>query len=88
MKRGRKNIRNQVQISVLEILGENRSGLNIESLRSRISIKFNHEVSWNTVQKYIQELVEINKIQPTILPHSKDQTKEGLTLYTLKKQVI
>jgi hypothetical protein len=45
----------------------------------------NKQVSWNTVQKYLHELIEANQVQAITLPHSKEDGKEGLTVYTLKK---
>lgn len=50
-----------------------------------ISDKLGKTVSWNTVQKYLQELVETNKVQAMALPHSKEAGKTGLTVYTLKR---
>jgi len=42
-------------------------------------------VSWNTVQKYLQELVELGKVEAIPTPHSKKEGKEGLTVYMLKR---
>jgi hypothetical protein len=50
-----------------------------------ISGKLNKTVSWNTIQKYLDELVKIDKVQPIPLPHSKIEGKNGLIVYQLKK---
>jgi hypothetical protein len=50
-----------------------------------VSEKTKEKVSWNTVQKYLQELVETNKVQAVALSHSKEAGKTGLTVYTLKR---
>jgi hypothetical protein len=50
-----------------------------------ISKEVNKQVSWNTVQKYLDELIQTEKIQAIDLPHSKIEDKTGLTVYVLKK---
>jgi len=45
----------------------------------------NRRLSWNTVQKYLQELVDLGKVEVISTPHSKKDGKEGLTVYMLKK---
>jgi hypothetical protein len=59
--------------------------LTISVLAKQASQILNRRISWNTAQKYIQELVEMNKIQPMALPHSKIDGKTGLTVYTIKR---
>ncbi|MEM5790570.1 MAG: hypothetical protein QXP77_00755 [Candidatus Aenigmatarchaeota archaeon] len=41
-------------------------------------------LSWNTVQKYLQELVELGRVEAIPTPHSKREG-EGLTVYILKR---
>jgi len=85
MKRGRPNTRNIVQTNLLEILSLSQVPLTISSLAKMISPKIGRTVSWNTVQKYLDELVQMDKIQPMSLPHSKIEGKTGLVVYQLKK---
>jgi hypothetical protein len=59
--------------------------MTISALAKIISGKLNTRISWNTIQKYLDELVQMNKIQPMPLPHSKIDGKTGLTVYQLKK---
>jgi hypothetical protein len=50
-----------------------------------ISKEVNKQVSWNTVQKYLDEMVQTEKVQAIELPHSKIEDRTGLTVYVLKK---
>jgi predicted transcriptional regulator len=47
--------------------------------------KFNKNLSWNTVQKYLNELVKSNQLSTIHLPHSKEKKKTGITVYILKR---
>ena len=85
MKRGRPNVRNLIQGSILETLSSTQFPMTISSLAKIISTKHNRSISWNTIEKYLNELTEMNKIQPMPLPHSKIEGKTGLTVYQLKK---
>jgi predicted transcriptional regulator len=85
MKRGRPTIRIEVQKGIIEVLSSTSVPMNTSSITKNISKKLNKNLSWNTVQKYLDELVKLGKIQTIKLPHSKQEGKEGLTLYTLKK---
>jgi len=85
MKRGRPSIRNLVQTSIIETLSSSQFPMTISALAKIISGKLERRISWNTVQKYLNELIEINKVQPMPLPHSKIEGKTGLTVYQLKK---
>lgn len=85
MKRGRPNIRRQIQQQILETLSIFETPITVSALSKEISKTNEREISWNTINKYVQELVEAGKIQPIQLPHSKDSGKNGLVVYTLKK---
>lgn len=85
MKRGRPGIRSLIQSNILEILSLSQTPLTISALAKIISPKVGRTVSWNTIQKYLNELIETNKVQPLPLPHSKKEGKVGLTVYILKK---
>lgn len=85
MKRGRPSVRITVQTNILEVLSSSQFPMTISSLAKIISPKIGRTVSWNTVQKYLDELVQLNKIQPMPLPHSKIEGKTGLVVYQLKK---
>ena len=85
MKRGRPNSRFEIQKSIIEALEIFPTPLTISALAKLISGKSNRAISWNTVQKYLNELIQLDKIQPISLPHSKIEGKDGLTVYTLKK---
>jgi len=84
MKRGRPNMREKISSLVLEILSDDfpRS---INSISNEVSKRLDKKVSWNTVQKYLQELIETGRVAALATPHSKIEGKEGLTVYTLKK---
>jgi hypothetical protein len=85
MKRGRPSARNPVQSNILEALSSSQIPLTISALAKIISPKVGRAVSWNTIQKYLYELVQLGKVQPLPLPHSKVEGKTGLTVYQLKK---
>jgi len=85
MKRGRPNSRFEIQKSIIETLESFPTPLTVSALAKLISVKSNKTISWNTIQKYLDELVELDKIQPVVLPHSKIDGKNGLTVYQLKK---
>ena len=85
MRRGRPNIRQDVQKEIISLLSQFNTPVTISVVSREISKIINREISWNTVQKYIQELVESGKIQAIQLQHSKQENKTGLVVYTLKK---
>ncbi|MBU5536947.1 MAG: hypothetical protein QW818_02855 [Candidatus Aenigmatarchaeota archaeon] len=85
MKRGRPNLRRIVQKEIIVILEKLSTPTTIAVISKEISKTLNRRISWNTVQKYIQELVESGKVQAIQLPHSKIENKSGLVVYTLKK---
>lgn len=85
MKRGRPNIRRVVQEQIITTLNQIRTPITISTLLKKMSQSVNREISWNTIQKYVQELVESGKIQAIQLPHSKIENRTGLVVYTLKR---
>lgn len=85
MKRGRPNIRYNVQSEIISLLTKFHTPITVSVLLKEINKSLNREMSWNTVQKYVRELVESGKIQAIQLPHSKIDNKSGLVVYTLKK---
>lgn len=85
MKRGRPSKRTVIQSNILQILEQKQIPMTISALAKYSSQNIGTTISWNTVQKYVQELVETNKVQAIPLPHSKEDNKEGLIVYTLKK---
>jgi hypothetical protein len=85
MKRGRPSKRNIIQSNIIEVLGSSSVPLTTSALRKIISEKLKQTISWNTIQKYINELTKLEKIQAIALPHSKKEGKKGLTVYILKK---
>ena len=85
MKRGRPSLRTNMHETLFQLLSESQMPLTISVLAKQSSQRLNRRVSWNTAQKYIHELVEMNKIQPLPLPHSKIEGKTGLTVYQIKK---
>lgn len=85
MKRGRPNKRKIIQQSIIEILSNLSYPVSLLTIKKRISDKINQKLSWNTVKKYMDELIQANKVQPITLPHSKKEGKQGLTVYLLKR---
>jgi hypothetical protein len=85
MKRGRPNIRRKISPLILRRLEDSNIPLTISSLARLISKDVGSQISWNTIQKYLKELIETNKVQAIPLPHSKQEGKDGLTVYILKK---
>jgi hypothetical protein len=85
MKRGRPNIRSQIQPKILEILSKNNIPMNVSTICSYLSSEMKRPISWNTVKKYLDELVRLDKVQAIPLPHSKEENKTGLTVYSIKR---
>ena len=85
MKRGRPNIRHNIQKEIIFLLSKINTPITISVLLKEITESLNRKVSWNTTQKYVRELVESGKVQAIQLPHSKEANKSGLVLYALKK---
>ena len=84
-KRGRPNIRNKIQAIIIDVLSSDSRPVTISLMRKKISMVTGRQVSWNTIEKYTNELVQVDKIQKIALEHSKIEGKEGLTVYILKK---
>lgn len=59
---GRRPYRQVFYSLLLSVLSE-EIPQNIEAIRRHVSIKVGKEISWNTVKKYIDELVEMGKIE-------------------------
>ena len=85
MKRGRPSKRHEIQTLVLETLGEVNTPMSTNAICEALFKQLKKKTSWNTVHKYLNELVEFGKIHAVSLPHSKLEGKEGLTVYSLKK---
>ena len=85
MKRGRPSKRFEVQNLILETLKEVNTPISINAICSMIGKRIGKQISWNTVSKYLEELVQIGKIEALSTPHSKKEGKKGLTVYILKK---
>jgi len=84
-KRGRPTKRNLIQTSIVDALMAYNTPANSSAIRRDISKKLGQNISWNTIQKYLNELVQIEKVQKISTVHSKTEGKEGLTLYQIKK---
>lgn len=85
MKRGRPNIRSQIQPKILEVLSKSNFPMNISMICSCVASEIKKPVNWNTVKKYLDELVKLDKVQAIPLPHSKEENKVGLIVYSIKK---
>jgi len=85
MKRGRPNVRETIQLNLMNALMGSQTPMTTSTLTRVISKEVNKQVSWNTVQKYLDELIQTEKIQAIELPHSKIEDRMGLTVYVLKK---
>jgi hypothetical protein len=85
MKRGRPNIRTKIKPMIVEVIQNNRVPTSVNTIKKNIEAGLGRVVSWNTVKKYLDELVKTDVIQPIKLPHSKIEKKEGLTVYTIKR---
>ena len=85
MRRGRPSKRIEISNSILNIFAASQTPLTIARLAKLVSEGKEKPISWNTIQKYLDSLVQQDKVQAIVLPHSKDETKKGLTVYTLKK---
>ena len=71
MKRGRPNVRNKIKPILIEILTLDRLPRSANSLKKSIDKELKKDVSWNTIKKYLDELVQTDVIQPIRLQHSK-----------------
>ncbi len=85
MKRGRPSKRYQIQTEILKALSSSNIPLTVAFLTKTISAKLGQDINWNTVRKYVKELVNEDKVQAIELPHSKKEGIKGLTVYILKK---
>ncbi|MEM5794341.1 MAG: hypothetical protein QXS48_01135 [Candidatus Aenigmatarchaeota archaeon] len=85
MKRGRPSKRFEVQNLIIEVLREINTPISINAIRNMVSKRIGKEVSWNTISKYLEELVEVGKVESIPTPHSKKEGKKGLTVYILKR---
>jgi hypothetical protein len=85
MKRGRRPKREIIQSNIYEALLTTSTQHTTSSLRRMVSDKLGQRVSWNTIQKYLDELVQANRVQMIVVPHCKIEGKDGLTMYQIKK---
>lgn len=75
-----------VQNKLLTVLESSETPLTTSSLTRFVSKEVNKTVSWNTVQKYLNELIDNKVVQAISLPHSKLEDKSGLTVYVMRKE--
>jgi len=59
---GRTPYRHFFRSLLLNIL-DSHIPLNVEAIRRAVSIKLGKDVSWNTVRKYLEELVKEGKVE-------------------------
>ena len=85
MKRGRPNVRNRIKPIIVETLTNSRVPVSVNTIKKEVDKGLKKETSWNTIKKYLDELVKTDVVQSVTLPHSKIEKKEGLTVYTLKR---
>lgn len=85
MKRGRRSIKEEAISLILEILSGTKTPLTTSSIQKLIFKQSGKKMSWNTVQKYLDELVKSNEVCSFALPHSRRKDKHGLTVYMLKR---
>ena len=85
MKRGRPNVRYNITSAIMDILGKTETPVTTSSLKKFLLEQLKQDFSWNTVQKYLNEMLQTNQITSIDLPHTKIPNKTGLTVYTLKK---
>ncbi|MEM5879453.1 MAG: hypothetical protein QXU74_03105 [Candidatus Aenigmatarchaeota archaeon] len=78
-------MKDDVKSKILDVLSNTQTPLTTSSIRMLIYKKFDRNFSWNTVQKYLDELVKDSQIIPLHLPHSRLKEKTGLTVYILKR---
>jgi predicted transcriptional regulator len=85
MKRGRRSVREEVKAQILDVLSNTKLPLTTSSIKKLILKKFDKNLSWNTVKKYLDELVKENHLTILDLPHSKKKGKKGILVYILKR---
>ena len=85
MKRGRPSKRHKIEAAILECLAELNTYISVNAIVKYLKKKMEESVSWNTVKKYLDELVSLGKVEVVQLPHSKKESAEGLKVYRLKK---
>ncbi len=85
MKRGRPSKRGIIQKNVLSVLDQKKTPLTISALTRILSERTGERISWNTVYKYVDELVQANRVKVIKLPHSKESDKDGLSVYMLNE---
>jgi len=85
MKRGRRSLKSQVESQILDILSNTNTPLTPSSIKKLILNRFDKNLSWNTVQKYLDELMKRGEVSSIQLPHSKIKGRAGLRVYILKK---
>ncbi len=84
MRRGRPSKRVVIKDEILKILGSSGVPMTTSALGRILNEKLGSNISWNTIQKYVSEMVETNQLKPVSLPHSKKKGETGLVVYTLK----
>jgi len=68
MKRGRRDQSVEFKTAITKVIKSSKTPLTIEAIRSLVSQKKGRTVSWNTIYKYLEELVGEGIIKKTELP--------------------
>ena len=85
MKRGRPSVRNRIKPLIVETITNNRLPISVNNIKKSVEKELKKDISWNTIKKYLDELVKTDVVSPVILPHSKVEKKDGLIVYTIKR---
>lgn len=81
---GRKPIRLPVQTAVIEILSNTDFPLSCNVLKKEIRKRSGKNIHFDTVKKYLDELVRKNMIFRKELPPAKKEHMKGTVLYSKK----
>jgi len=84
MKRGRPSKRYEIYALIEEYFLNNPYPSNVRRISEFVSQRIGKPISWNTVKKYLEELVRIDKLKKIRTQHSKNPEKEGITLYYME----
>jgi len=84
MKRGRPSKRYEIYALIEEYFSTNPYPSNVKKISEFISQRVGKTISWNTVKKYLEELVRIDKVKRIQTHHSKIPEKTGITLYYME----
>ena len=81
---GRKPLKIAVETTIMDVLEQMDFPVSCNILKREVGKRMDRDIHFDTVKKYVEDLVKKNLIFKKQLPPAKKEHKKGATLYSKK----